>query len=449
MRSQSVSESDQIRHPELIIPYNTLSEKRFLSPFQLLLAIASACQRFYGSKCKRVFCRFISNVSCVDIAVLDRRKKDRTGFCLGRYRQEVLFLLAGIVCMDTHAQQAPSSWIYAACNISTFSPGSATLYNFNPSAPSGTVYGSINTSLSGECHSTPGPFTNVKYSGSRSEPMIYSGTALSNFNESHLYVRVFYSGSAGGWSGYSSNSSGFPNQTIVDWKADNNTPTTGFNHSYSSSLTVQLIKRGNGVIPNLTAGSQISFRLNAKTRTYMSLHADYWLDGVQGWRSDALWWSPDKPAIFTFSLASVMPPPTPTCTTPNIPVQTMLPVSVSSFNGLGIGQSLSVNRKNFTLPFINCSNQSQIRYMVNAIGTSPNPSQGILPVSPDLGGVALQLRDQPNNALQVTPLGSWRIINTSASNYNLHMQVSYYRSTGAVIVPGDFTAAMTITTQYQ
>jgi len=358
----------------------------------------------------------------------------------------LLFLLAGLLAMDASAQSAPSGWQYATCNISSFSPGSATLYNFNPSAPAGTVYGSINTSLSGECHSTPGPFTDVKYGNQRSESMIYSGSALSNFNTSHLYVRVFYSGSAGGWSGWSSNTSGFPNQTIVDWRADGSTPVSGFNHNHSSQLTVQLVKLGSGTIPNLPAGSQISFNLTARTRTFMALHANYWLDGVQGWRTDALWWTPDKPAIFTFNLASVVPPPTPTCTTPNIPTQTLPTVDVADFNfASGV---LALPNKYFELKFVNCSNQSQIRYMANAIGTSPNPSQGLLPASPNLG-VSFQVWHYPSGTSgSVLPLGQWQTIYTSASSYSMPMRLFYYRN-GGTISPGNLSSAMTITTQYQ
>jgi len=48
----------------------------------------------------------------------------------------------------------------------------------------------------------------------------------------------------------------------------------------------------------------------------------------------------------------------------------------------------------------------------------------------------------------VTPLGTWREINTTAGTYTVPMRVRYYKTANDVI-PGDVHAAMTISFQYQ
>jgi len=103
------------------------------------------------------------------------------------------------------------------------------------------------------------------------------------------------------------------------------------------------------------------------------------------------------------------------------------------------------------MQFINCSNHSKIRYQVNPSGTSPNPSQGLLPlIAPSTAqGVAVQVMSGlQGGAPVVTPLGTWREINTTASTYTVPMRVRYYQ-TNTNVIPGHVEIGMTISFQYQ
>jgi len=137
-----------------------------------------------------------------------------------------------------------------------------------------------------------------------------------------------------------------------------------------------------------------------------------------------------------------------TCATPTIPPQVMAPVKTTQFGGAGT----VAGGKNFILEYANCSNLSRIRYKITSNGTSPDIALGLLPlISPSTAsGVLVQVRDAPSgsfSALEDTPLGIWRNINTTDSSYTVPMQVRYYRHTGP-LSPGSVHAGMTIISEY-
>jgi len=157
--------------------------------------------------------------------------------------------------------------------------------------------------------------------------------------------------------------------------------------------------------------------------------------------------SPYAPFNYQFHITSVNagpppPPPPATCITPNIPPQAMSPVQTADFGAVGT----FAGGEDFAMQFTGCSNLNKIRYKIDSSGVSPNPSQGLLPlISPSTAsGLAVQVMSQGS----VTPLGTWREINTSASTYSVPMRVRYYKNANSML-PGSVHAAMTISFQYQ
>jgi len=157
-----------------------------------------------------------------------------------------------------------------------------------------------------------------------------------------------------------------------------------------------------------------------------------------------------KPFVnFKWNFQNVAPPPPATCTTPNVPSQVMDQVQTTQFGGVGS----VVGGESFWMFFTGCSNHSQVRYRINPSGTSPNASQGLLPlIWPSTAqGLAVQVMhgtpDTGDNIFQIVQLGTWRTINTSASSFGVPMRVRYYRT--GTIAAGSVHAAMTISFQYQ
>jgi len=138
----------------------------------------------------------------------------------------------------------------------------------------------------------------------------------------------------------------------------------------------------------------------------------------------------------------------PTCTTPIIPAQVMGPIKTHELTDT---PGTRAGGNNFFLQFNDCSNQTQIRYRIDAHGTSPG--QGLLPlITPSTAqGVLVQVLDAPSGSftdLAPASIGQWRTIDTDQTSYAVPMQVRYYRGSGP-LVPGTVHAAMTIVTEYQ
>jgi len=157
--------------------------------------------------------------------------------------------------------------------------------------------------------------------------------------------------------------------------------------------------------------------------------------------------TPQQTVRMTYNFTAAPPPPppqNPTCTTPYIPAQAMAPVQTNQFPWVGIAAGGN-DGNDFTMQFTNCVNKSKILYRIQSSGTSPNASQGLLPlISPSTAsGLAVQVLASGSPV----PLNSWRTINTSASSYSRPMRVRYYRTGN--LVPGSVHAAMTISFQYQ
>jgi len=133
----------------------------------------------------------------------------------------------------------------------------------------------------------------------------------------------------------------------------------------------------------------------------------------------------------------------PTCTTPGDQLVEIPTVNVNDFAGVDTVGGV----KPFWLQFTNCSNHSAIRYKVDAVGTSPNASLGLLPSTPNMT-VAVQVKHTPTGYTPVpVQLGNWYQINTSASSHNLPMSVNYYKVGN--VLPGAVNAQMKITVEYQ
>jgi len=138
----------------------------------------------------------------------------------------------------------------------------------------------------------------------------------------------------------------------------------------------------------------------------------------------------------------------PTCTTPTVPNQVLLPAKVNEFGGVGS----SVGQHDFSLQFVNCTNLSKILYKIDPVGTAPHPGLGVLP--PRLPqstseGVAIQILEQDlSNNYVASVFDQWRERTHSGANYTLNFRARYFQLQNDLI-PGSIESAMTITIQYQ
>jgi len=142
---------------------------------------------------------------------------------------------------------------------------------------------------------------------------------------------------------------------------------------------------------------------------------------------------------------------TATCNTPSIPNLFMDAVNTTDF---AAPDGSVAGGKNFTMQFNSCSNLNKIRYRIKPSGgTSPNASQGLLPLkSSSLAkGLAVQLLGRlacsGNANITVVPLESWLDISTSSSSCSVPLAVRYYKL--GKLSPGSVQAGMTIEFKYQ